>query len=404
MKTLLKGGSVVDVVAGTTALADVLVDGDMIVAVGPAEAFGATGADGATVIDVTGRTILPGLVNNHAHLGWDGKGWDGVKDLRDQGMYDSRAITALKSAVNLRKSLAVGLTTIRDLGMNTSNIDSAEALNRDVIAGPRLVHTGRAIMCTGGHTWWCGREADGIAGVREAVREQFKSGAHWIKVMASERTTQFAQDEITAMGEEAHRLGLPITAHATIPDAIRAVVDGGYDCIEHGGPCDDDVMEQIVARGIFVVPTLSPFFLQSERGPALGMPPAVSAARAERFRTNPAGAGPRRMAEAGVKMAFGTDAGSPCVPHDEILAEMKLLIEHGVAKGPIDVIRMLTCNSADLLKRSDQVGTVEAGKWADLLVVDGDPLVRIDDIGNVAMVFRGGTQVVGVSSRPQVLV
>ena len=114
------------------------------------------------------------------------------------------------------------------------------------------------------------------------------------------------------------------------------------------------------------MPTLSPMFLQTERGPAAGMPEHVVEARKKRFAANPPGEGPRRMAEAGVKMAFGTDAGSPCVPHDEILAEMQKLIEVGVAKRPLDVIQMLTVNSAELLGESANFGTVEAGKYADL--------------------------------------
>jgi imidazolonepropionase-like amidohydrolase len=358
------------------------------------------------VIDVAGLTILPGFANNHVHLGWDGLGWDGgpMGVLRDQGVHDSRAITALKSAVNLRKSLSVGLTAIRDLGMNLSNIDAAEAMARDIVAGPRLYHTGKAIMCTGGHTWWCGREADGVAGVQAAVREQVKAGASWIKVMASERTTQFSLEELRAMAEEAHRLGRLITAHATIPQAIRNVVDAGFDCIEHGGPADDDVLEEIVKRGIFVVPTLSPSFLQTERGPAAGMPKSVVEARIKRQKANPPAAGPRRMAESGIKLAFGTDAGSPCVPHDEILGEMRLLLETGVVKRPLDVIRMLTVNSAELLREQANFGTVAAGKYADLVVVAGDPLDRIEDLGNVRNVFLGGRQVVGVSDQPRVLV
>jgi imidazolonepropionase-like amidohydrolase len=404
MQKFLRGGQVMDVVTGDVTPADVLIDGERIAAVGRSEEFGSD--NGATVIDVTGLTIMPGLANNHVHLGWDGLGWDGgpFGTLRDQGVNDSRAVTALKSAANLKKSLSVGLTAIRDLGMNLSNIDAAEGMARNIIAGPRLYHTGRAIMCTGGHTWWCGREADGVEGVKQAVREQIKAGASWIKVMASERLPQYGPDELKAMSDEAHLQGKLITAHATIPDAIRSVVDAGFDSIEHGGPADDDVLEEIVRRGIFVVPTLSPMFLQTERGPAAGMPEHVVEARKKRFAANPPGDGPRRMAEAGVKLAFGTDAGSPCVPHDEILAEMQKLIEVGIAKRPLDVIKMLTVNSAELLRESDNFGTVEPGKYADLLLVEGNPVQNIDDIANVRQVFLGGKRVFGTVDQPQLLV
>jgi imidazolonepropionase-like amidohydrolase len=404
MRSILRGGQVMDVITGDVAPADVLIDGERIAAVGQPADFGSD--NGATVIDVSGLTIMPGLANNHVHLGWDGLGWDGgpFGTLRDQGVNDSRAVSALKSAVNLRKSLSVGLTAIRDLGMNLSNIDAAEGMTRDIIPGPRLYHTGRAIMCTGGHTWWCGREADGVDEVKQAVREQIKAGASWIKVMASERLPQYSPDELKAMSDEAHLQGKLITAHATIPDAIRNVVDAGFDSIEHGGPADDDVLEEIVRRGIFVVPTLSPSFLQTERGPAAGMPEHVVEARKKRFAANPPGAGPRRMAEAGVKMAFGTDAGSPCVPHDEILAEMQKLLEVGIAKRPLDVIQMLTVNSAELLRERENFGTVEPGKYADLLLVAGNPIQNIDDIANVQQVYLGGKRVFGTVDRPQLLV
>jgi imidazolonepropionase-like amidohydrolase len=404
MRSMLQGGRVMDVRTGKVAPGDVLIEDERIVAVGRSPEFGSD--NGAAVIDVTGLTVMPGLANNHVHLGWDGLGWDGgpFGTLRDQGVNDSRAITALKSAVNLRKSLSVGLTAIRDLGMNLSNIDAAEAMSRDIVAGPRLYHTGRAIMCTGGHTWWCGREADGVAEVTQAVREQIKNGASWIKVMASERLPQYSPAELRAMSEETHLHGKHITAHATIPAAIRNVVDAGFDCIEHGGPADDDVLEEIVRKDIFVVPTLSPMFLQTERGPAAGMPEHVVEARKKRFAANPPGDGPRRMAEAGVKLAFGTDAGSPCVPHDEILAEMQKLLETGIAKRPLDVIQMLTVNSAELLRESQNFGAVEPGKFADLVVVEGNPVENIDDIANVRHVFLGGRRVFGTVAQPQLLV
>ena len=133
---MLRGGQVMDVITGDVAPADVLIDSERIAAVGRSHEFGSD--NGATAIDVTGLTIMPGLANNHVHLGWDGLGWDGgpFGTLRDQGVNDSRAVTALKSAVNLKKSLSVGLTAIRDLGMNLSNIDAAEGMSRDIIAGP----------------------------------------------------------------------------------------------------------------------------------------------------------------------------------------------------------------------------------------------------------------------------
>src|SRR5262249_11800784 len=167
--------------------------------------------------------MLPGFSNNHVHVGWSGMGWDGGPTgiLRDQALDDSDGINGIKAVANLRKSLSVGLTSLRDLGMNNSAIDAKEALTRGLVRGPRLRIAGKVIMCTGGHAWWCGREADGADDVRRAVREQIKRGADHIKILASERTPQFSRAELEAAVEEAHQLGKRFTTHATIPQAIR---------------------------------------------------------------------------------------------------------------------------------------------------------------------------------------
>jgi imidazolonepropionase-like amidohydrolase len=393
-RTLLRGGTVVDVRAGRAGRADVLIEDDLITAVGAPADFGQD-QDG-DVLDVSSLTILPGFSNNHVHVGWSGLGWDGgpMGILRDQALDDSDGINGVKATVNLHKSLRVGLTALRDLGMNNSAIDAKDALTRGLITGPRLFIAGRAIMCTGGHTWWCGREADGPEGVRQAIREQVKAGADHIKMIANEATPQFTPDELLAAADEAHRLGRRITAHATIPQAIRNVVQAGFDSVEHGGIADDDVLETMVKRGVIVVPTLSPSVLQTERGPARGMPATVLAARKRRFERTPPGAGLARMREAGITFAFGTDAGSPCVPHDEILGEMHALLKYEIVTAPLDIIRMMTINSATLRGDADRMGTVEAGKLADLVVVDGDPLAGVGALARVRHVFVGGEHLV----------
>ncbi len=392
-QVLLAGGNVLDVRTGDATRQDVLIEDNQIRAVGNADDFG---NGDIHRLDVTGKTILPGFSNNHIHLGWSGMGWDGGPTgiLRDQALYDSDGINGIKAVANLRKSVSVGLTSLRDLGMNNSQFDAKEALQRGMVKGPRLFIAGQAIMCTGGHTWWCGREADGVTGVRQAVREQIKQGADHIKIMASERTPQFSPEELEAAADETHTLGKLITTHATIPDAIRNVVNAGFDSVEHGGPADDDVLEIMAERGIMVVPTLSPGVLQTERGPARGMPEAMAAARRERMAANPPGAALKKMRAAGIKFAFGTDAGSPCVPHDEIMGEMQALLKYEVVEKPLDVIQMLTINSAELREVDDQLGTIEAGKLADLVVIEGDPVADVSALGNIIHVFVDGEQLV----------
>jgi imidazolonepropionase-like amidohydrolase len=391
---LLAGATLIDVRTGDAAPTDVLIDGERIGAVGGPGEF--AGQDVAQTIDIAGKTLLPGLSNNHVHLGWSGMGWDGGPQgvLRDQALHDGNGFNAIKAYANLRKSLKVGLTHLRDLGMNDSGFDAKEALQRGLVKGSRLLIAGRALMCTGGHTWWCGQEVDGVDGMRKAVREQYKRGADLIKVMASEHTPQFSLDELRAAVDEAHTLGMKITTHATLPRAIRNVVEAGFDSIEHGGPCETEVMDMIAERGIFVVPTNSPFILQTSRGPERGMPGHVVEARKARWAAAPRTDPLIEMRKRGVKFAFGTDAGSPCVEHDVIVPEMQILLEYGVVESPLDVIQMLTINSAELRGDERDFGSVEAGKYADLLVVDGDPLANVAALGNVVHVFVGGQQLV----------
>ncbi len=393
-KTLLTGGTVVDVRTGAQQPADILIEDGIISAVGAPADFGAE--PDVDTIDLSGTTVLPGLSNNHVHLGWSGMGWDGGPEgiLKAQALYDSDGINAVKAYANLRKSVSVGLTHLRDLGMNDSGFDAREALERGFVKGPRLEIAGQAIMCTGGHTWWCGREADGVDGMRQAVREQHKRGADIIKIMASEYTPQFTLDELKAAADEAHLLGMKITTHATLPDAIRNVVDAGFDSIEHGGPATPETMELIAEKGIMVVPTMSPFILQTERGPERGMPPEVVAERIRRWEAAPRSEPLVEMRLAGIKFAFGTDAGSPCVEHDVILPEMQTLIDLDIVKTPLDVIQMLTINSAELRGHEDRLGTLEAGKQADIVVIDGDPVADITALGNIIHVFVNGEQLV----------
>jgi len=390
----LTGGSVFDVWSGSSSPSDVLIEEGRITQIGPAADFGSD--HGAPTVDVSGLTIMPGLSNNHIHLGWSGMGWDGSPSgiLRDQSLYDSDGINAIKAVANLRKSLSVGLTSLRDLGMKDSQFDAKEALKRGMVKGPRLNIAGQAIMCTGGHTWWCGYEADGVAGVRAAVRHQIKRGADHIKIMASEYTDQYSQEELNAAADEAHLLGKKITTHSTFPTSIRKVVDAGFDSVEHGGWADDDVLATMAAQGIMVIPTLSPFVMQTDRGPARGMPDHVLAARHQRFAKNPPGAALKKMRAAGIKFAFGTDAGSPCVEHDQIMGEMQALLKHGVVETPLDVIQMLTINGAELRGDDADLGTVETGKFADFAIIEGDPMAGIEALGNVRHVFVNGEQLV----------
>jgi imidazolonepropionase-like amidohydrolase len=365
----------------------VLIEGNQIAGVGPLESLAVTPE--TEVVELAGKFVMPGMFNNHAHLGWDG-----YRDLKLQGMQDSDATTTAVVVMNMRRSLQAGLTGVRDLGMNNAGFIAKDVQSRGFAIGPRLYICGKAICMTGGHTWWCCHEADGPDEMRRAVRAQLRGGAAVIKIMASERHPQFTVTELTAAAEEAHTAGIKITAHATIPKAIDNVLDAGFDCIEHGGPFTEEQIDRLLEGDVTVVPTLSPSFLQAERGLEFGMSLADVEARRQRVK-NPVNAHlTGKAGRAGVPLAFGTDAGSPAVPHHDIVDEAQLLLRVGVVDSVKDVLLMATRNSARLNGVDDQLGTLEPGKLADVVVLRSDPFVDAAAIGRVDQLYLDGKRLI----------
>jgi len=358
-----------------------------IKAVGQSADLGETNAE---AIETDG-TILPGLFNNHAHLAWDG-----IHDLAHQSIYDPPEISAYKSAGNMLINLRAGVTTVRDLGMNKTNFVAKQAVEQGIFPGPRLLITGEAIVQTGGHTYWCCREASGPDEMRRAVRDQVRGGADLIKVMANHDRLEFTDAELEAVIDEAHRNGLPITAHATNNDAIYRVAQFGIDVVEHGGSMTDETIQLLLDKGIPIVTTFSALVMQSkpEIARQYNIPEWKIAERQK------AVADPSRFddlvkaAKAGVPVAFGTDAGSPVVPHDAIVPEMEFMVKLGLVEGNYGVIRSATSVSAELNGLEDKLGTLEPGKLADVIVVDGNPLEDLNALSRVKMTFRDGKRMV----------
>jgi imidazolonepropionase-like amidohydrolase len=380
MRTILKGATVVSLDGGESKPLSLLIDDERIAEVGA----DISESSGDTVVDLDGKFLLPGFVNSHVHLGWDG-----VHDLQDQANEPS-GISAMKAAMNVRKNLSAGVTTIRDLGMNDSNQMAKRGIDEGVVPWIRLLINGRAIATTGGHTWWCCREADGVDDCRRAIREQFKVGAEWIKIMGSHELPQFTMAELEAMVDEAHMNGLKVTAHATFDEAIRRVVEAGVDCVEHGGSMSDKTIEMMVERDVPIVTTFSPLVLQAQRGLEWGMPPHEVERRRKQMNEAERFAGNKAAAEAGIRIAFGTDAGSPVVPHNEIAEELKFMVQVGVCKDNLDALRAITIRGAELLGLSNELGTLEAGKTADVVVLDGDPAADLDAVRQVHQVYVRG--------------
>ncbi len=379
MRTVLRGGSVVDLDGGPSRQASIAIVDEQITEIGDFE----TKSDD-NVVDVTGKHLVPGFFNNHSHLGWDG-----IHDLKIQAE-EPAAVSALKAAMNIRKALSAGVTTMRDLGMNEANQYALRGINEGIIPWARLIINGRAIATTGGHTWWCCREADGVTDCRRAIREQFKLGATWIKIMGSHELVQFTMEELEAMVDEAHMNGMKVTAHATFDEAINRVVQAGVDCVEHGGSMSDDTIQLMLDREVPIVTTFSPVVLQAQRGLEFGMPQVEVDRRIEQMNDESRFAGNKAAAEAGIPIMFGTDAGSPLVPHNEIVEELKFMVHVGVCQDNYDALRSITIRSAQLLELDQSLGTLEVGKTADIVVLNGDPGVDLDNVRDPDQVYVRG--------------
>lgn len=353
------------------------------------------GETDAEVIDCAGMTIMPGMINSHAHLAWDG-----VHDLARQSMDDAPEISAYKSSANMLKSLRAGITLVRDLGMNKSNLFAKQAVEQGIFPGPRLLVCGEAIIQTGGHTYWCCREASGADEMRRAVREQVRGGADLIKIMACHDTLEFTDAELEAVIDETHRNGLPITAHATYDACINRVAQFGVDCVEHGGSMSDETIQLLLDRKIPIVTTFAPLVMQANEVVARQYNiPEWKIEERKKAIANPARyQGLINAANAGVPIAFGTDAGSPVVGHEVVAPELEFMVRLGIKKDNYDALRSATIVPAKISRMDDKIGTLEAGKLADVIVIDGNPLESLDALEHVQMTFIGGRKMLGVGA------
>ena len=357
---------------------------------------------GVGITDLGDATILPGLIDAHVHLVWSASA-----EPHEVVERESRALTALRCANNAALHLRAGVTTVRDLGATDGlSIDVARAVGLGVIRGPRVIAAGRAIAMTGGHGWFLGREADGAQAVRHAVRSELKAGATCIKLMASggvyghaeePGSPQLTVEELRVAVEEAHKAGRRVAAHAYSIEAIGNALDAGVDSIEHGSFIDRDTAGRMRETGTYLVPTMSVYRAMSERGPELGAPEYIRRKTAEVLEASREAF--RLALEAGVPVAAGTDCGAPGHPHGTLLEELMLMVESGAS--PVQALRFGTSAAADLLGLGDEVGSLEPGKRADLLAVDGDPTSEILALRDVRLVLRDGSGVAGRYSRDQ---
>jgi len=289
------------------------------------------------------------------------------------------------------------VTLVRDLGFHDMNLYTKQAVEQGIVPGPRLKVSGAAIIQTGGHTYWVCREASGADEMRRAVREQVRGGADLIKIMACHDRLEFTDAELEAVIDEAHRNGLPITAHATYDTCIERVARFGVDCVEHGGSMSDTTIQLLLDRGIPVVTTFAPLVQQSQPDIArrFGIPEWKIAERQKAIADPTRYEGLVRAARAGVPIVFGTDAGSPAVEHDVIAPELLHMVKVGVCRDAVDALAAITVRAAQLSKMDDRIGTLEVGKEADLIVVDGRPDEDLMALERVTTTFVAGRRLHG---------
>ncbi|GBC87389.1 Imidazolonepropionase [bacterium HR12] len=399
-RTVFTGGRVFDGTGAPLAEADVVVEDGRILAVGP-------GLDGDEAVDCTGKAILPGLFDVHVHIAFSYEDFDEVRL-----MHEPFSLRFFRLAENLRRTIALGITTVRDA--SGADAGMRAAVEQGLLVGPRMQISVTMLSMTGGHNDpWLPSGArgawgtpypgmpdgvcDGVAGVAAKVREVIRAGADVVKIASSggflsptddPRQPNFSEEEVRAIVEAAADLGRWVMSHAHGAEGIKRAVRAGVRSIEHGTFLDDEAIELMLERGTWLVPTLTAGDTTDELAGDPKIPEPVRAKLRELGR--PELDAFRRAAEAGVKVAMGTDC--PVAPHGTNLRELELMAEHGFT--PTQALVAATSSAAELMGLERELGTIEPGKRADLVVVDGDPFDFASLKERVEQVWKDGVRVV----------
>jgi imidazolonepropionase-like amidohydrolase len=370
----------------------IVITGDRITSVsGPAPA-------GAPVINLVGATLVPGLIDAHTHI--VGKG----TNFGYQELAESIPSATLWGARNARVTLEAGFTTVRNVGASGyADVALRDAINEGLVPGPRMMVSGPPLGITGGH---CDDNllpfayhqtaegvADGIEGVQHKTREVIKYGADVVKICATggvlskgddPQASQFTLEEMKAIVADAHRLGRKVAAHAHGAQGILWATEAGVDSIEHGSYIDQAGIAAMKQHGTYLVPTM---YLQTwmlENAQAIGLPPMYAVKMRQII--DVARKNIQRAFSSGVKIAFGTDAA--VYPHGLNAHEFNVYVQMGMT--PIQAIQTATVNAADLLGWSDRIGSIEPGKFADIVAVSTDPTKDVTTLEHPVFVMKGG--------------
>ncbi len=393
-RVVIKAGKLLDVRTGKmTTDVYVLVENDRIATVGNAAPAG------VPIIDLSNETVLPGLIDCHAHI---------LGNPKDQsptaGLRMSSPQAALWGVRNLQIWLSKGFTALREAGewdLAYGQLALRDSIRKGLIRGPRIVSAGNFVSVTGGHgdadvlapdqsLLRRPNLADSVDEVAQAVRRDIKYGADWIKLMATGgvmdpisdyNVQELSEAQMARAVEVAHRAGKRVMAHAEGTEGIKAAVRAGVDSIEHGTVMDDEGATMMAKQGTWLVPTLFTFQHGVQVGLSLGMDP-VSLEKGKRILQLQQPAFERALKH-GVKIAFGVDDDPEFLPK-----EFGALV--GAGMQPLDALRAATVNAAELLGVSRDVGTIEPGKFADIIAVRADPLRDITEMEHIVFVMKGG--------------
>jgi imidazolonepropionase-like amidohydrolase len=381
VKLAITNGTIIDGTGAPPGPGAVIVTDDRISAILPGD--GALPSVDRT-IDAGGGTILPGLIDAHDH-----QSYHNTFGLLQWQWTLPRDQLIIRSCIAAFDALRHGVTTIREMGATgATNFSIKKAIADGDLIGPRMVTCGMPITITGGYAYWICTEADGPDGVRTAARLQLKNGADFIKLMASNERPragheeqsigQFTVDELRAGVDEAHAAGVKVAVHACSSKAIERCLDAGVDTIEHGVYLNRELAQRMKEQGTYYSPTLGIYEFDTDlfwrRGKAKAeFCKLLTRAHRKNF---------EKFFDLELKWTVGTDAIVP------IATEMQKLVDAGL--DPMTVILSATRTNAELIGRLDDLGTLEAGKLADIVIVDGNPLKKMSHMANVKVIIQGG--------------
>jgi imidazolonepropionase-like amidohydrolase len=392
---------VIDGTGTTLDRATLLVRGSKIVAIGPSRDIGIP--KGAIRIDGRGLTVMPGLIDCHVHLCLGGE-----PDVVAAVESESPSYTLLKSARHAQMTVEAGITTVRDVGSRDHSIFTLKrAIEAGIMPGPRIVGAGLAICMIGGHARFIGREVAGVEQVRSTVRDQIAAGAEVIKVIASGGVltpgtspdeAQMTLEELQAAVDEAKSAGRKVAAHAHGSSGMKNAILAGVHSIEHATLMDDEAAGLFEQHGVYMVPTLSALATTAACRRGCGIPDSAldkAKAMTKRHQTSF-----KQAHRRGLLIAMGTDAGTPFNYHGDNAQELDRMVAFGMS--PMEAVMASTSGAARLIGIQNRIGTIERGKTADLLVVEGNPLKKIEllrDRDRILGVMQAGKFVAGALAK-----